>query len=133
MLAAVSGLGEYRPPVLPACALARASFCEMLARYTRWPGRGADLFSLGLLSNTDAILARPMSEILSDLPVSHETRDALLGEPGAFRSALGLATAHERGEWSAVRELARNLAAPEAALAELYLKLVQGSRKVYGE
>lgn len=121
------------PPALLSSALARASFCEMLARYTGWSGRGADLFSLGLLSNIDAILVRPMSEIPFDLPVANEIRDTLLVEPGAFRSALGLTTAYEHGEWPAVRELTPNIAVPEAALPDLCLNSVQWSRKLNRE
>jgi EAL and modified HD-GYP domain-containing signal transduction protein len=58
-----------------------------------------DLFMVGLLSAVDAILDRPMLEVLADLPLSADVKGALMGKKDGYGRVLGLALAYERAEW----------------------------------
>ena len=51
--------------------------CEVLARSATVPAD--EMFTAGLLSLLDAILDRPLSEILAQLPLTPLVRDALQG------------------------------------------------------
>ena len=50
----------------------------------------------------DAIVQRPLTEVVSDLPLTREVHDALLGKPGPIGEALGCVLALEKGNWSGV-------------------------------
>ncbi len=86
-------------PELVNMTIVRARACELLGRSMGRPDEGAEFFLLGLCSLLDAILGRPMASAIDDLPLSAETRGALLGEPTLARHVLGAVTCYERGAW----------------------------------
>jgi c-di-GMP phosphodiesterase len=74
--------------------------CELLARNATIPAD--EMFTAGLLSLLDAILDRPLGEIISQLPLSALVREALQG--GASRPARIVDTARHqnRGDLSSL-------------------------------
>jgi EAL and modified HD-GYP domain-containing signal transduction protein len=90
----VSELGAQRP-ALVAAALLRARLCETLMR-EQPEGNPDTAFTAGLLSVVDALLDRPMGEVLRALPVSDELYWALLGHGGPLGAALAMAVRIER-------------------------------------
>ena len=78
-------------------ALTRARTCELLAR--RCTGDVPDVaFTVGLLSSLDMLLGRPLPEILGDLPLTEDVRDALLAGAGSLGRLLTLTLAQERAD-----------------------------------
>ena len=69
-LVALTLIGEDKPPELLQTTLVRAQLCEQLGAEAALPEREADLFLVGLLSTLDAMLDRPMDEVLAQLSVS---------------------------------------------------------------
>jgi EAL and modified HD-GYP domain-containing signal transduction protein len=74
VLILASGFDD-KPLELARQVLIRARMCELLARTATVPAD--EMFTAGLLSMLDAILDRPLPEILEQLPVSPLVRDAL--------------------------------------------------------
>jgi len=74
-LVTAASLAWDRTPELVRVALVRAKFCELLADRQK----ADDYFLAGLFSLLDVMLEQPMSELVSELPVSAECRQALLG------------------------------------------------------
>ena len=72
--------------------LIRARMCELLARDATIPSD--EMFTAGLLSLLDAILDRPLGEIIAQLPLSALVREALQG--GASRPARIVDTARHQ-------------------------------------
>jgi EAL and modified HD-GYP domain-containing signal transduction protein len=64
-----------KPLELARQVLVRARMCELLARTTSMPTD--EMFTAGLLSLLDAILDRPLPEILDQLPLTALVREAL--------------------------------------------------------
>ena len=95
---AVSGLAADKPSELVKLALVRARFCEQVGL-----SRGMDAaqaFTCGLLSVIDAILDRPMVDIISQLNLSSLIKAALTGdESNPFSALLQLSKRFERGTW----------------------------------
>ena len=109
-----SGPGE-----VASLAILRARCCEIMGeRLTH--GNGADMFLLGLCSLLEAMTAVPMMVALEDLPLSAETRQALLGSPGTERSLLDAVIAYERGEWDEAERITDLLGLPAALLPAAY-------------
>jgi c-di-GMP-related signal transduction protein len=96
-------LGSDKSPELITQALLRARFCELLSTHVGLRGGEVELFLVGLLSTVDALLDRPMSDIVGELPLAPELRDVLLGKPTARGTLFRLALAWERGDWAEVQ------------------------------
>ncbi len=113
-LLALTGAND-KPQELIRTVLARARLCSNLAP----PGRGnADIaFTVGLFSALDALMDRPLEELLNDLPLTEETRLAVLEQRGPFGQVLAAAMALERGDFeSAVLDTLAQKPTPQAYL-----------------
>jgi len=76
-------------------ALTRGRLMESLGEQTL-PGKTHDpLFLTGIFSCLDRLLRRPMTEALSELPITDEIRQALLERSGPYASLLAVAEAGE--------------------------------------
>jgi c-di-GMP-related signal transduction protein len=100
------GAAEQSCGELVLMGMTRARFCELLSDKVK---SNTDLFLMGLLSVMDAILEVDMNTILAKLPVDHEIKSALLGQPGGLRPLYQLMLAQESGEWEQAGALAKQL------------------------
>jgi c-di-GMP-related signal transduction protein len=119
ILAIVAMAGD-KPPELIRTALTRAFFCEALAHPAGLSRQSSDLFLMGLLSVTDAILDRPIEQILSSLPISESIRTALCGGANQLRDVYEVLLAHERADWPTLSAAAKRLGPVEFAIPDCY-------------
>jgi c-di-GMP-related signal transduction protein len=85
---AVACMAEGKPSELAALPLMRARFGELLDIRAGRPEPASDLFLLGLLSAMDAILDKPMSDVLKEIAIGEEICNALLGKSNEQRKIL---------------------------------------------
>jgi c-di-GMP-related signal transduction protein len=78
-LLVVAGLGTDTIPQLLVDSLVRARFAELVSDKARLNRKNSSAFLLGLLSHLDAILHRPMAEVISELDLEDDLANALLG------------------------------------------------------
>lgn len=128
-LLALAELTTDKPTELLNLSLIRGKFCEMAGSLCGYAQRSEDLFLMGLFSLLDAILERPLGDVLDAIPMTADTRGALLGEPGTLQTLLQLATAMERGAWSELPALTAELHIAEDRLAPLYVAAVQWTNR----
>jgi EAL and modified HD-GYP domain-containing signal transduction protein len=129
----VGVLANGKPDELMKVPLVRGRFCELLAPYAAMADQASDLFLLGLLSVTDAILDQPLDVILEEMPVRTEIKEALLEQNVPYREVLDLAIALERGDWDKVSAMAHVLKMTEEQLSEIYLSAVEWSNSLRSE
>ena len=115
----MAGLAQDKAHELVVTSLVRARFCEELSRVPAWRDRGPSLFLVGLFSQIDAIVGRPLPEVLGELPLKQDISDAILRE-GELRAALDLIEALERGNWPQISRLAAKIKIEESVLQEMY-------------
>ena len=122
-------LASDRPQELASAALARARFSEQLGVVMGQAGRELDLFLTGLLSLMDAMVGRPLAEVLSSMTVSDEVRAALVQGGTPLADVLTLVTAYERGDWNQVQGIlkARDLEARQ--VHEVYTGSLRWARE----
>ncbi len=130
-LVALAHLAANNPQELVVTALVRARFCESLASVTGMNDRETDMFLLGLLSVMDAILSRPMPEVVEEIPLAEDLKQALLGESNRLGTMLGAVVAYERGDWHVFQSLAADLGLDESAVPEAFLQSVEWARTIY--
>ncbi len=133
-LVVMASMGSDKPDELVVHALIRGRFCESFAPMLGMKHRSQELFLLGLFSVIDAILDRPLEEILKDLPLADEIKDALSGKPNRLRAVFDYVLAYEKGDWDRVSELAVALGlSDESGVPAIYLHAVHWAQKSFGE
>jgi c-di-GMP-related signal transduction protein len=119
-IVAIVAMAADKPPELVRTALTRAFFCEEISLPLNMTSQSSDLFLMGLLSVTDALLDRPIEQVLSSLPVSPDVRTALCGGANRFREVYDTLLAYERGDWDALASGAVNIGSAEARIPDCY-------------
>jgi EAL and modified HD-GYP domain-containing signal transduction protein len=127
----MASMAQDKPDELLIQAVVRARFCEMLAPRTALADRAPDLFLMGLFSAIDAILDRPLPEILADLPIAEDLRAALLGDNINLRWLLHYGKAYEKGNWDEMARNASLLALDEEDIPAVYLEAVEWGTKTF--
>jgi EAL and modified HD-GYP domain-containing signal transduction protein len=123
-LVALYNLGYDKPQELLTLSLIRARVCEMLGLKINMQARSADLFLMGLFSLIDALVDRPMEELMRDLPVAEDLKQALLGEENRLNDVYRLVISYEKGEWDTTAAYLDKLGLDEAVLPDIYLQSV---------
>jgi EAL and modified HD-GYP domain-containing signal transduction protein len=121
---ALSTMGRDKPAELTTLAVTRGKFCELLATVSSAAADAADAFLTGMFSLLDAIVGRPLPEMLSGLSLNSLVTDALLGERSPLGLVYDLAVAYERADWTRMGERASALGIPHEKSSTLYREAV---------
>lgn len=119
-IVAIVVMAADKPPELIRTALTRAFFCEAISHALGMTPQSSDLFLLGLLSVTDALLDLPIEQVLSTLPVSPDGRTALSGGANRFREIYDALLAYERADWEVLASTSARLGQVEACIPDCY-------------
>lgn len=130
-LLSISAMADDKPAELVVNSLVRAKFCEHLADPCGLPGRGSDLFLMGLFSLLDVIMSRPIDEILQEITVEEDIQEALVGTAGTMRTILEMIVAIEKGDWDQVAALSEELNINEKPLNEAYMDAIKWAHEIY--
>jgi len=96
-LIVLADVGDAPVEVVTAAAI-RAKMCERLAQITGHDRADAYYIS-GLFSMLDAVLDRPLDEIVDVLPLTRDIKQALTSRAGSIGAALTCVVAHEQAKW----------------------------------
>ena len=131
-IAVLSALGDQKSNQLVVAAAVRGRMCELLARELGVPDRDQELFLLGLLSLLDAFLDQPLAELVRELPVSNDIRQALGGTRNRLGNVLAFTSAYERGNFTVASALATKLNVHFPGVADSYLDALQWADQLIG-
>lgn len=106
-LLVMAGMDE-KPLELLLMALVRAKMSEILATALHEQDVD-DYFTVGLFSVLDALLDKPMHEVLSLVELSPPVHAALVEQSGQLGKVLQCVMAYEVGDWNGVQELGLDL------------------------
>lgn len=123
-LIALANLEHDKPGELLVTAVVRGRFGEILAPKLGLSEFGPELFLMGLFSVIDALMDRPLPDLLNTLPLADEIKQALMGHRSRFHSVHQLVTAYERGDWQEVALLSQALHLGETDLQSCYVSAV---------
>jgi len=127
-LIALATMADNKPLELVVNAIIRASICEALADKAGKPNQAQDLFLMGMFSLIDAIMDRPIEEILRDMPIASELKDALLGKDNWHRKVLNVVLSHEQADWKEFSECCATLGLIEDEFPHIYLEAIKWAR-----
>jgi EAL and modified HD-GYP domain-containing signal transduction protein len=87
-----------QPEEVVMSVMIRARMAELMAtRLRRNPGAA---FTTGMFSLIDVLIGRPLSEVITQLPLADDVRAALLERQGSLGQVLAATVAYELGEWT---------------------------------
>lgn len=129
-LVVISCLGDGKPEELTTLPLVRARFCELLAPLAGLAGAANDLFLLGLLSAIDAILDMSMQDVLKEITLRAEIRDALLGVQNEFRDVFEVVLAYEQAKWDTLDAAAARARVAAADIPTINLQSIEWARGI---
>ena len=119
-LLALQNIAQDKPDEVVVLSLIRARFGELLALKLGWTKRSDQAFLVGLFSLVDAMLDRPMDDILRELPLDDEIIVALLRGDNDLGRMNTMARHYEKAEWDKFAVLANELGIASKDVAELY-------------
>lgn len=129
-LVVIACMGEDKPQELMMLPLVRARFCESLAPLAAMAGSANDLFLLGLLSAVDAILDMKMKDVLDEISIRAEIREALLGKSNKFRDVFEVVLAYEIGDWSRMESAAAHCRMKLETVPTLFMQSLEWANAI---
>jgi c-di-GMP-related signal transduction protein len=129
-LVAVACMADDKPQELVMLPLIRARFCELLAPRAGLGNVSNDLFLLGLLSAIDAILDMTMADILNELKIRGDIRDALLGMKNGLRDVFDVALLYEMARWEELDAAAQHAHIQSDDVPEQFMEAVDWSKRI---
>ncbi|WP_427977643.1 EAL and HDOD domain-containing protein [Agarivorans sp.] len=120
---------SHKPRELVRISVHRARFCELVAM-RKSPAMREMAFLCGLFSLLDAILDKPLEQLLYSLPLEQEIRDALCSEqPSMLRLMLMTIKSYEEGHWYNTERLAEQLRMDYTQVEQLNLQALLWSEQ----
>lgn len=119
-LLALQNIAQDKPNELVILSLVRARFLELMAFQLGWTKRSNQAFLCGLFSMVDAMLDRPMPDILKELPLEDDIVTALLRGDNDLGKLSRMWVHYEKAEWDEFSAAAKALGVEEKDVAELY-------------
>jgi len=130
-LIAMSSMGTDKSEELVLTSLSRANLSELLAPLVGLKERSSELFLMGLFSLLDAFLDQPLPDILEQLPISDDIKNALVGRQGLLGEVLKLVIVYEMGDWNQVFACVSKLKSVEDHLPELFIKTLERTNQIF--
>ncbi len=99
----------------------RANFCSELMNYAKdMPISKSEAYLMGMFSTLNFLIDAPMEEILAEVPVADEIKDALLHQKGRCGMLYELVLSYESADWEKITSLAEALGIPDNMMTSVY-------------
>jgi c-di-GMP phosphodiesterase len=121
-LISMAGLAANKPDELIRVSLIRAKFCELLGNHSGNGVETSELFTLGLFSLIDAIMDDSMENLMSQIPLSGNTKEALISGTGDLNGYLSLVKSYEKGCWEEIEKAANMMGIDQGDLPRQYME-----------
>lgn len=110
----------------------RANFAMALSEFVEnLPIIRSEVYMLGMFSTLQLIIDAPLAEILEEVPVAQEIKDALLYQKGICGTLYKLILSYEKAEWKDVKVLSDELGIPSALMAQTYMDCVEAVNEIW--
>lgn len=106
-------------------SLIRGYFGELVVKEVNYGVEVFEVFLTGLFSLIDALTNQPLGEILNELPVSKNVKDALLGKENMLGKLLELTIKYEKGIWEEVNIIVEKIGLDKEFVKNCYLKALE--------
>lgn len=130
-LVALKAMAEDKPDEIVKSSVVRARFGELLAPKVGMADLSSEFFLMGLFSMIDALMDRPLADIITDLPIWPDIKDALIGKQGIYRDVYELILAYEKGDWNTFCDLANKLNLNVNEVPQLFIESLDWADQMF--
>ena len=110
----------------------RGTFASELYKYLKkMPITRNDAYLMGMFSTLHHLIAAPLEEILADIPVAQEVKDALLNHEGICGQLYDLMLSYERADWSEINRLGEELGLPMDRVPTIYFQCLDEVNRLW--
>ncbi|WP_313583624.1 EAL and HDOD domain-containing protein [Lacrimispora sp.] len=110
----------------------RANYAMVLSDHIKdLPIIRSEVYMMGMFSTLQYMIDAPLEEILEEVPVAQEIKDALLKQEGVCGSLYKLILSYENADWKAVKSLSNELGIPSSLLAQTYMDCVETVNEIW--
>ncbi len=110
----------------------RANYAMVLSDHIKdLPIIRSEVYMMGMFSTLQYMIDAPLEEILEEVPVAQEIKDALLKQEGICGSLYKLILSYENADWKAVKSLSNELGIPSSLLAQTYMDCVETVNEIW--
>ena len=109
-------------------SLQRAKMMELVAKYCGIEGRESEAFLVGLFSMLDVLMEQKIENILSEIPLADESKEAIVKKDNQLGKPLALCIAYERGDWASTEKYCKQFRCGIDVIAEAYMEAVEWAR-----
>jgi len=112
----------------------RAVFCQEISQFAEdAPITRQEAYLLGMFSTLGLLLEVPIGSALKELPLSDELKSGLVGEEGFCTDLLKLCTLYEKGKWTKVDSIIKELKLHEDSVKSKYMEAVEYVNDIWSE
>ncbi|MBI4873435.1 MAG: HDOD domain-containing protein [Acidobacteria bacterium] len=132
-LAALPALASDKPHELTRICLNRGRLCENVAAQSALRARAPECFLMGMFSLLDAMIGRPLDEVLGELGLAPDVCAALTRDPPPatpLASVFALCRACEAADPAAIARHSRSLGLAPETVSDLFLEALCWSESV---
>lgn len=129
-ITAITSVSEGKPAELLTLSMTRARLCELVASASSGAAQPHDAFMVGMLSTLDALMDRPLDELLMQLSLPIDVKIALLKADTPLGRLLQLACACERGALDEALRRAEAMGVTPAVLSGAQAQALQWADEV---
>ncbi len=110
----------------------RASFASALQSYMRGSSiTKSEAYMLGMFSTLEYLIDASMSEILNDIPLADELKDALIKGEGDGGKLIKLVICYEKADWKNITLYAEELGIPANVLTTIYFNCMESVNDIW--
>ncbi|MFN2340815.1 MAG: EAL and HDOD domain-containing protein [Halanaerobium sp.] len=125
MLYFIKGLSDDKPDALFNNTLVRARMAELIAINFNLKDKSSEYYTAGILSMLDAYLDRPLKNIIKELSLTDEIKEAILNQEGKIGEILKLITYFEKADWNQVEKLELKYDLDSKVIFKLYREAIE--------
>ena len=112
----------------------RANFCSELMNHAKdMPISKAEAYLMGMFSTLNYLIAAPLEEILAEVPVADEIKEALLHHTGRCGKLYDLVLSYEAANWEKITTLAEELGIPDNMITSIYFICMENVNTLWGQ
>jgi len=124
-------IGKDKPDEILKSALVRGKLGEFIAPKVGLKDRKSELFIMGLFSVIDVVMDKPLGEILKELPLSEDIKEALLGKENKLNDIYRLILSYEKGDWQNYLKYSNKLKLKEVEIPKHYIEVLEWVEEIF--
>lgn len=114
------------PDELIKLSFLRGVFCQELLEFADdMTISRSEAYLMGMFSTLGNLMQMPIADILGQIPIGEEIKEALINHAGRAGMLYDTIIAYENAEWKKMKELAEQLGIPKEIVSEKYCECVQ--------